>query len=220
MQGQIDGREAIDIIGSFGDTIVNSGQIIGGIFTDGGNDSLTNTGTITGHGRHGQRRRHRDAQRRLAGDGNDCPRHGNDTLTASSANAVTVDGGAGDDHITGGAGNDDDPRRCGATTRSRAVTAPTPTPIPTMTATTSSPMVRGRPATPTAWCSPNIGDGPITLYKHGNDLEIVIENDGKITVTNQFAGGGSRTSPSTTASFGTMTPLPSIWSIADRWLRM
>ncbi len=34
------------------------------------------------------------------------------------------------------------------------------------------------------------GDGPITLYKHGNDLEIVIENDGKITITNQFAGGG------------------------------
>lgn len=33
-------REAIDILGTFGDTITNKGQIIGGIFTDGGSDTF------------------------------------------------------------------------------------------------------------------------------------------------------------------------------------
>ncbi len=105
MQAQIDGREAIDIIGSFGDTIVNSGKIVGGIFTDGGNDTLTNTGTIIGHVDMGS-----GDDTVTLNDGSQVTGTidlgtGNDTLTAS-ANAVTVDGGAGDDHITGGAGND------------------------------------------------------------------------------------------------------------------
>ncbi|MEH2513014.1 Ca2+-binding RTX toxin-like protein [Nitrobacteraceae bacterium AZCC 1564] len=47
MQARIDGREAIDILGTFADTITNKGAIIGGVFTDGGNDKLTNSGTMT-----------------------------------------------------------------------------------------------------------------------------------------------------------------------------
>ncbi len=34
------GREAIDILGTFADTITNKGTIIGGVFTDGGNDTF------------------------------------------------------------------------------------------------------------------------------------------------------------------------------------
>lgn len=49
MQARIDGAEAINIIGDFDDTITNAatGKIIGGIFTDGGDDTLSNDGTIT-----------------------------------------------------------------------------------------------------------------------------------------------------------------------------
>ncbi|WP_061025446.1 calcium-binding protein [Bradyrhizobium sp. CCH5-F6] len=41
--------EAISIVGTFGDSLTNSatGKIIGGIFTDGGDDTLSNDGTIT-----------------------------------------------------------------------------------------------------------------------------------------------------------------------------
>lgn len=34
------GREAIDILGTFNDTITNKGQIVGGVFTDGGDDTF------------------------------------------------------------------------------------------------------------------------------------------------------------------------------------
>ncbi|WP_291552210.1 hypothetical protein [Bosea sp. (in: a-proteobacteria)] len=49
MQAKIDGAEAINIVGSHADTITNSatGKIIGGIFTDGGDDTLSNDGSIT-----------------------------------------------------------------------------------------------------------------------------------------------------------------------------
>ncbi len=47
MQAKIDGREAINILGTFADTITNKGTIIGGVFTDGGDDKLTNSGTMT-----------------------------------------------------------------------------------------------------------------------------------------------------------------------------
>ncbi len=49
MQARINGAEAINILGTFADTITNTatGKIIGGIFTDGGNDYLNNAGSIT-----------------------------------------------------------------------------------------------------------------------------------------------------------------------------
>src|SRR5262249_46178310 len=44
------GREAISIIGTFADTITNTGKIIGGVFMDGGDDTLINSGTMTATG--------------------------------------------------------------------------------------------------------------------------------------------------------------------------
>ncbi len=120
MQARIDGREAIDIIGTFDDTITNKGTIIGGVFTDGGNDTLTNSGTMT-------------ALKDIAidmGDGNDnvilqvgsnvtgsiLLGAGDDSFTAiGTTKQVHVDGGDGNDTIVGsdagdiiagGAGND------------------------------------------------------------------------------------------------------------------
>jgi autotransporter passenger strand-loop-strand repeat protein len=50
MNARIAGREAIDILGSFADTITNKGTILGGIFTDGGADLLDNSGLIVARG--------------------------------------------------------------------------------------------------------------------------------------------------------------------------
>ncbi|WP_424630065.1 Ig-like domain-containing protein [Bradyrhizobium sp. SYSU BS000235] len=123
----VDNREAIDILGSFADTITNTatGKILGGVFTDGGADTLTNsgtmtalkdmaidmgagddtvtnnaTGTITGSVALG------DGDDHLSNDG---------TITVTSGNAVSM--GAGDDYmglsgtitgnVDGGAGNDE-----------------------------------------------------------------------------------------------------------------
>jgi autotransporter passenger strand-loop-strand repeat protein len=50
MNARIAGREAIDILGSFADTITNKGTILGGIFTDGGADVLDNSGLMVAMG--------------------------------------------------------------------------------------------------------------------------------------------------------------------------
>lgn len=50
MNARIAGREAIDILGSFADSITNKGTILGGIFTDGGADVLDNSGLIVARG--------------------------------------------------------------------------------------------------------------------------------------------------------------------------
>ncbi|MBB5751156.1 calcium-binding protein [Prosthecomicrobium pneumaticum] len=49
MQAVIDGAEAINIVGTRADTITNgaTGAIIGGVSTDGGDDTLSNDGTMT-----------------------------------------------------------------------------------------------------------------------------------------------------------------------------
>ncbi len=121
------GREAIDILGDFADSITNtaSGQIIGGIFTDGGNDTLTNSGSMTalnvtaidmGAGDDNVWNKTAGVVTGTVamGDGDD--RVNNEgTITVTSGNAVSL--GAGDDYmgvsgtITGnvdaGAGNDE-----------------------------------------------------------------------------------------------------------------
>ncbi len=188
MQQQIDGREAIDIIGSHDDTIINSGKIVGGIFTDGGNDTLTNTGIINGQVDMGSGNDTVTLNDGSQVSGTIFLGEGNDTLTAS-ANAVTVDGGAGDDHITGGAGNDTIHGGAGNDTLEGGAGSDTYTysyhegdDVITEGA--------GQSGDTDSLVFTEHGDGPMTVYKHGNDLEIVIENDGKITVTNQFAGGG------------------------------
>jgi Ca2+-binding RTX toxin-like protein len=113
MQARIDGAEAIDILGTFADSITNTvtGKIIGGIFTDGGDDILINSGSITAMA----------GSAINMGDGNDTVilnagsvvtgnillGAGDDTLSASaSITAVTVDAGTGNDTVIGGAGND------------------------------------------------------------------------------------------------------------------
>jgi Ca2+-binding RTX toxin-like protein len=108
---RIRGGEAINIVGSFGDTLTNSGEIIGGVKMGGGNDTLVNSGSMMATG----------GSAIDMGDGNDTVTlqgasqvlgailldAGNDTLTAMGLESdITVDGGAGDDAITAGAGDD------------------------------------------------------------------------------------------------------------------
>jgi VCBS repeat-containing protein len=103
--------EAINIIGGYADSITNSGIIIGGVKTDGGDDMLTNTGSITATG----------GTAIDMGAGNDTVilgtgsvvtgtialGDGDDTLSATaSVSAITVDAGAGNDVVVGGSGND------------------------------------------------------------------------------------------------------------------
>ncbi len=84
MQARIDGREAIDILGTFADTITNKGTIIGGVFTDGGDDTFNAyTGSTTG--------------KIDLGDGNDTVHllgNGNGSFGATSnVETLDVDGG-------------------------------------------------------------------------------------------------------------------------------
>ena len=122
MQARIDGAEAINLIGTAADGITNTatGKIIGGIFTDGGVDTLSNDGTITalngaavtlGAGNDLLVNRGRITGAILAGDGGD-----EIINTSSGLLDGTVSLGEGDDklgssgRITGvvdmGAGND------------------------------------------------------------------------------------------------------------------
>lgn len=50
MNARIAGGEAINIVGSFADSITNSGGILGGVKTDGGDDTLTNSGLMVATG--------------------------------------------------------------------------------------------------------------------------------------------------------------------------
>lgn len=79
------GREAIALTGTVDNSITNSatGTITGGVSMGGGNDTLTNAGTITATG----------GAAISMGDGDD-------TLTNSGKIVGTVSLGAGDDHIT------------------------------------------------------------------------------------------------------------------------
>lgn len=199
IQAEIDGREAIDIIGSFDDTITNKGRIVGGIFTDGGNDTLANSGTIAG--------------KVDLGDGNDtvtlsAGSHvtgtivlgaGDDTLDASAststvttddvtvANAVTVDGGAGDDRITGSSGNDVIHGGTGNDTLGGGDGSDTYTYVANDGVDTIT-EAAGQSGDADSLVFTDLADGSITLYKHGDDLDIVTADGGKITVAAQFAG--------------------------------
>ena len=103
MNAKILGREAIDILGSFADTITNKGTIVGGIFTDGGADTLNNSGLMVAMG----------GPAVDLGDGNDSFTNsgivsgdvllgaGDDTinLVAGSTISGTLDGGDGTDTL-------------------------------------------------------------------------------------------------------------------------
>ncbi len=110
MNAKILGREAIDILGSFADTITNKGTIVGGIFTDDGADTLNNSGLMVAMG----------GPAVDLGDGNDSFTNsgivsgdvlagaGDDTinLVAGSTISGSIDGGEGSDTINlSGTGN-------------------------------------------------------------------------------------------------------------------
>jgi hypothetical protein len=82
MNAKIAGGEAIDIVGSYADSITNSGGILGGVRTDGGDDTLTNSGLMVATG----------GSAIDLGDGND-------SFTNSGIVSGAVLLGAGDDSI-------------------------------------------------------------------------------------------------------------------------
>jgi hypothetical protein len=81
---RIRGGEAINLLGNYGDVVTNTGQIVGGVKMGGGNDLLTNKGTMTATGGS-------------AADLGD----GNDTFEAHAGSTVngTIDGGGGEDTL-------------------------------------------------------------------------------------------------------------------------
>jgi glycerophosphoryl diester phosphodiesterase len=193
MQARIDGREAIDIIGNFADTITNKGQIVGGIFTDGGNDILTNTGTITGTVDMGA-----GNDTVVLGDGSSISGTiflgaGDDTLAASpSAGAVTVYAGAGNDNVAGGAGNDVIHGDLGNDTLAGGGGSDTYTYDQGDGADTIV-EAAGLTGDVDSLVFADIDTGGAILYRHGNDLDIVLQDGGTIVVSGQFTGGGIET---------------------------
>jgi hypothetical protein len=109
---RIKGGEAINIVGSFGDTLTNgaTGQIVGGVKMGGGDDVVTNKGTMTATG----------GSALDMGDGNDTLTNSgtitgnvlmggdNDVFQGRNGSTVAgmVDGGDGNDSLTGGDGGD------------------------------------------------------------------------------------------------------------------
>lgn len=107
------GAEAINLLGSYGDDIVNSGEIVGGVSMGGGNDALTNSGTITATGGSAVNMGDGDdtvtLEAGFAVEGDILLGAGNDVLTTAAGAgqaALRVEGGAGDDRITAGSGDD------------------------------------------------------------------------------------------------------------------
>ncbi|WP_375313358.1 hypothetical protein WHZ77_09055 [Bradyrhizobium sp. A5] len=100
---RLKGGEAINIIGNYADTITNSGGILGGVKTDGGDDTMTNGGLVVATG----------GSAVDLGDGNDSFTNsgivsgdvvlgaGDDTINLIAGSTVwgTIDGGDGNDTI-------------------------------------------------------------------------------------------------------------------------
>jgi autotransporter passenger strand-loop-strand repeat protein len=103
MNARIAGGEAINIVGSYADSITNSGGILGGVRTDGGDDTLTNSGLMVATG----------GSAIDLGDGNDSFTNsgivsgdvltgaGDDTINLVAGSTVTgiIDGGDGNDTL-------------------------------------------------------------------------------------------------------------------------
>jgi hypothetical protein len=106
---RIRGGEAINIVGSFADTVTNTGQIMGGVKTDGGDDMLTNFGTMTATGGSAIDMGAGDDTVTISGrgvvNGAILMGEGNDSFRGGRG-SETVDGGAGNDTLNGGLGAD------------------------------------------------------------------------------------------------------------------
>lgn len=83
-EGRIRGAEAINIVGSFGDSLTNTGQIIGGVSMGGGNDVVINKGMMIATG---------GSAANLG--------EGDDTFDAHAGSTVSglIDGGDGNDTL-------------------------------------------------------------------------------------------------------------------------
>jgi Ca2+-binding RTX toxin-like protein len=103
---RISGGEAIKIVGNNADSLTNAatGQIVGGTKMGGGDDRLTNDGTMTATGGSAVDMGDGDdivtLQKRSVVTGNILLGEGRDTLISAAGNVV-VDGGAGDDRFVG-----------------------------------------------------------------------------------------------------------------------
>jgi VCBS repeat-containing protein len=233
------GREAISIIGNYADTVTNSGIIIGGVSMGGGDDTLTNTGSITATG----------GTAIDMGDGDDTVilgtgsvvigtialGAGDDTFSASTISvSVTVDAGIGNDVVVGGSGNDvihggegDDTLVGGAgndtlygDAGNNSLAGGDDNDV--IIGGTGNDHIEGDRGNDTLVggdgsdvyvCASGDGSdsivesfgqagdtdqlvftdidaGGMTLYKHGNDLDIVLRDGSEILVKHQFGGGG------------------------------
>ncbi len=176
------GREAIDILGTNADTITNTatGKIIGGIFTDGGDDHLSNAGLIDGQIDMGDG----SDTVTLSGDsqvtGKILLGTGNDTLTDTGHTAITVDAGVGNDSITVGTGNDTLIGGDGSDTFNYAL------------GDGNDSIVEGAGQTGDVdkLVLTDIDFSGAALSRDGNDLDIVLSNGSEIVVKDQFTGGG------------------------------
>ncbi|HWM47932.1 MAG TPA: Calx-beta domain-containing protein [Xanthobacteraceae bacterium] len=105
----LDGNEAVNLVGDYADSLTNSGSIVGGVSMGGGNDMLVNSGSMTATGGSAiDMGAGDDTVLNLAGGeigGSVLLGEGADRFVGN-ASAEVVDGGAGDDTLTGGGGND------------------------------------------------------------------------------------------------------------------
>lgn len=186
MQARINGGEAIDILGTFADTITNTatGKIIGGIFTDGGNDVLSNAGSITAMAGSAINMGDGDDTVTLSGNsqvtGNILLGAGNDTLTDTGHTAITVDAGTGNDSITVGTGNDILIGGDGSDNFHYALGDGNDTIVEGV----------GQAGDVDQLYLSGVDASGVTLVRNGNDLDITMSDGHQIVVQNQFAGGG------------------------------
>lgn len=180
---RLKGGEAINIEGSFADTLTNTGTIIGGVRMGGGNDTLFNSGNMTATG----------GSAVDMGVGDDVVVNftggviqgaillgtGDDRFFGNES-AENVDGGQGADLLTGGGGNDTLKGGDGSDVYSYTPGEGSDTVVEGPGAAGDADMLLFDEITAT---------GAI-LQKHGSDVEIVLANGDVITLKDQLAGGG------------------------------
>jgi hypothetical protein len=162
---RIRGGEAINLLGTYADSLTNTGQIIGGVKMGGGDDVLTNSGTMTATGG--------SAIDMGAGD---------DTVTLIDGGVVTgaillgdgndvFESGNGADAVTGGGGSDTYYYALGDGSDTIVEGA-------------------GQVGDADELVLTDIVAEDVKLYRHGDDLEVMFANGDIITVADQFSGGG------------------------------
>jgi len=194
------GNEAVNLLGDYADSLTNTGTIIGGVSMGGGDDLLTNAGTMTATGGSAIDMGAGNDTVILVGEavvtGTILLGEGDDVLTAAidavtveagagldsvigSSGDDTIDGGADNDFIGGGVGDDVLLGGDGSDVFSYAVGDGDDTIVEGAGLVGDIDQV----------VLTDIVAGEATLYRQGDDLQVVTAG-GVITVTGQFAGGG------------------------------